>query len=135
MHDEILAESCSSDEDYAYTVGVSAEKRLEYTVRINEQEVKFLIDTGASVNIIDSKTYEQLKGLVQLEKCTTQIFAYGSSKPLPLKGRFQTTMESTRRFAVTHIYVTEGFSCGNLLSAKTAQELDIIKLANNVSVN
>ena len=66
-----------------------------------------------------------LKSSVKLCKSTTKIFAYGSTKPLPLKGEFQATVESNKRYTVSVIHVVEGGS-GNLLSAKTAQDLALI---------
>ena len=76
--------------------------------------------------------YDRLKSSVKLCKSTTKIFAYGSTKPLPLKGEFQATVESNKRYTVSVIHVVEGGS-GNLLSAKTAQYLALIQLVNKVT--
>ena len=54
-----------------------------------------------------------------------KIFAYWSDKPLPLKGQFQAALES---FTNSVIHVVKG----NLLSAKTAQDLGLIQLVNKV---
>ena len=127
--------SSSSDDDYAYNVRGESGKSLVTTVRVNGHEVKFLIDTGATVDIIDNDTYNALEDTVCLKKSGTKIFAYGSNRPLQLKGRVQATLESKKRFTATHLFVIEGSSSGNLMSAKTAQDLGIIKLINTVSVN
>ena len=76
--------------------------------------------------------YDRLKSSVKLCKSTTKIFAYGSNKPLPLKGEFQATVESNKRYTVSVIHVVEGGS-GNLLSAKTAQDLALIQLVHKVT--
>jgi hypothetical protein len=68
-------------------------------IRVNSVEINFIVDTGATVDVIDSKTYDRLKYSVKLCKSTTKIFAYGSDKPLPLKGEFQATVESNKRYA------------------------------------
>ena len=73
-----------------------------------------------------------MKRNVPLRKSSTKIYAYGSKTPLPLKGQFQATLESKKRYTVTQSYVVEGMD-GNLLSAKTAQDLELIKLINTVS--
>ena len=101
-------------------------------IRVNSVEINFVVDTGATVDVIDSKTYDRLKSSVKLCKSTTKIFAYGSNKPLPLKGEFQATVESNKRYTVSVIHVVEGGS-GNLLSAKTAQDLALIQLVNKVT--
>jgi hypothetical protein len=90
-------------------------------IRVNSVEINFIVVTGATVDVIDSKTYDRLKSSVKLCKRTTKIFACGSDKPLPLKGEFQATVKSNKRYTVSVIHVVEGGS-GNLLSAKTAQD-------------
>ena len=113
----------SSEEDYVYTVENKSDPKTRAKIRVNSFEINFIVenvDTGATVDVIDSKTYDRLKSSVKLCKSTTKIFAYGSTKPLPLTGEFQATVESNKRYTVSVIHVVEGGS-GNLLSAKTAQ--------------
>eukprot|EP00794_Sanderia_malayensis_P001656 gene1656-1845_t len=69
---------------------------------------------------------------VKLEKTNTKIYPYGSKTPLPLKGQFQGTIESKSRYTVTQIYVVEGAG-RNLLSAKTAQDLNLIQIIHRIS--
>ena len=92
----------------------------------------FLIDTGATVDIIDANTFEKLRKKVSLQKSTTKMYAYGFQTPLPLKGQFQATLESKKRYTVSQIYVIDGAG-GNLLSAKAAQDLAFVQLANKIS--
>ena len=122
----------SSEEDYVYTVENKSDPKTRAKIRVNSVEINFIVDTGATVDVIDSKTYDRLKSSVKLCKSTTKIFAYGSNKPLPLKGEFQATVESNKRYTVSVIHVVEGGS-GNLLSAKTAQDLALIQLVNKVT--
>ena len=122
----------SSDEDYMYAVSNGKSQKTRATVKINGQDVSFLVDTGATVDIVDSATYSKLKQQVPLQKSTTKIFAYGFQTPLPLKGQFQATLESTKRYTVSQIYVIEGAG-GNLLSTKTAQDLALVQLINTIS--
>ena len=90
------------------------------------------MDTGASLDIIHCATFEKLQGTVKLLKTNTKIYPYESETPLSLKGQFQALIESEKGYAVTHIYVVEG-ARGNLLSAKTALDLDFIQMVNRVS--
>ncbi len=128
-----ISDNDSSDSEYAYAIG---DKKLNTTVKvkINSVDTKVLVDTGASVDLIDAKTFDKLKNAVKLTKTNTKIFPYGSNKPLPMKGEFQATVESKSRYTVTKIYVLDGTG-GNLLSAKTAQELNLVELINRVSTN
>ena len=67
-----------------------------------------------------------------MQKFNQNIYAYGFQTPLPLKGRFQATLESKKRYTVSQIYVIDGAG-GNLLSAKTAQDLALVQLAYKIS--
>ena len=122
----------SSEEDCAYSVKNKGNPTTKTTICINSLIVNFIVDTGATVDVIDSKTYDRLQSSVKLSKSTTKIFAYGSDKPLFLKGQFQEALESDKRFTNSVIHVVEG-SSGNLLSAKTAQDLGLIQLVNKVT--
>ena len=50
-------------------------------LHLNDSNVKFLIDTGATFDVIDNPTYQSLKTKVKLEPTKTKIFVYGSSTP------------------------------------------------------
>ena len=43
--------------------------------------VDVIVDSGASVNIVDDVTYDKLKPSCELKKAKANIFAYGSSEP------------------------------------------------------
>lgn len=104
-------------------------------MRVNGHDINFLIDTGATVDIIDACTYDKIQKDVTLKKTAMKIFAYGAEAPLPLKGRFQATVESKKRYTVSQLFVVEDSKSGNLMSAKTAQDLAIITLVNTISAN
>jgi hypothetical protein len=68
----------SFEEDYVYTVENKSDPKTRAKIRVNYVEVNFIVDTGATVDVIDSKTCDRLKSGVKLCKSTTKIFAYGS---------------------------------------------------------
>ena len=125
----------STDSDYVYAVQKQENAThgvKKTTLKINNKQVQFLVDTGATVDLVDSKTYELLRNQVTLHKSNTKIYAYGATKPLPLTGQFQATIESKTPYTVSQFYVVEGTG-GNLLSAKTAQDLSLIKMVNTIT--
>ena len=70
---------------------------------------------------------------VTLRKSNTKVYAYGSDTPLKVKGQqFQAEIESKKQYEVAQIHVANG-SGGNLLSAKTAQDLGLIQLVNKIT--
>ena len=115
-----------------YVVAKKQNPKTKTSVRINSVNVDFIVEKGTTVDVIDSQTYDRLKSNVTLSRSTKKIFTYACDKPLPLKGQFQALFESNTRHTVSQVYVVEG-SAGNLLSAQTAQDLELIHLVNKVT--
>ena len=94
------APESSSDNEYLFTLGNEARNSAtpKASVKINEQNVQMIIDTGASIDIIDKATFDQISASrkIMLQKSTAQIFAYGSNTPLKTYGKFETTLESKK---------------------------------------
>ena len=125
----------STDSDYVYAIQqqkATTNGAKKTTLNIHNKQVQFLVYTGATVDHVDSKTYDLLRNKVALNNSNPKIYAYGATKPLQLKGRFQGTIESKTRYTVSQFYVVEGTG-GNLLSAKTAQDLGLIKMVNTIT--
>ena len=94
----------STDSDYVCAVqkqenATNGVKKT--TLKINNEQVRFLVDTGATVDLVHSKTYELLRNQVTLHKSNTKIYAYGATKPLILTGQFQATIESKTQYTVS----------------------------------
>ena len=53
--------------------------------KIENSSVKFLIDTGSSLNILNRKTFDKLKeeskGNLLLRKTNVKVIAYGEDQP------------------------------------------------------
>ena len=96
---------------------------------INNRNVKFTVDTGSSINVIDQETFNKL-GKIKLAKTNIKAYAFNSTDPVKMTGKFTTTVESRRKITVATIYVTEA-NGGCLLSANTAEELGLISLHLN----
>ena len=59
--------------------GLSKNEKLNsFSVKINGQSVKVLIDSGASVNLLDKHTYDNLIPRPALKKTSFKIYPYGS---------------------------------------------------------
>ena len=129
------ARSASSSEDeYLFMLGNSniQGKTPKATVMINGTQVKMVIDTGASTDILDKETFDGIciRDPIRLEKSNAQIFAYGSTTPLKVLGQFETVIESKTTMAVSTSHVLSGRS-GSLLSYTTARNLGLIALPLN----
>ena len=86
-----------------------------------------MVDTGASINVIDQETYSKLCD-VHLKPTQTRAFAYNQSEPVSFMGKFDAVIETKKRMSVATFYVVKGQNSGNLLSLSTAQDLGLITL-------
>ena len=123
----------SSEEEYIFTCEKMADSKMpKVTVKINDIPITMIIDTGASLDIIDEVTFHKLeqKARIQLGRTSTKLFAYGSHEQLPLLGKFTTVVETSRKLTPACLHVVKGNS-GSLLSYKTASALDLIRVEIN----
>ena len=96
--------------------------------------MKFTVDTGSTINIIDENTFKQLQN-INLQKTHVRAYPFNSSEPVQMTGKFDTLIESRKRLTVATIYVTAQDD-GCLLSNTTAQELGLISLhLNQIDTN
>ncbi len=106
-------------------------------VYIADEPVQTIIDSGASVNIIDERTYNKIKKRKQIPVLTTpqsRIYTYGSNTELPLLGMTTAEIRFQSTILKATFYVTKGNN-GNLLSCKTAENLGILKITVNTAWN
>ena len=97
--------SSDSDDEYLFTLTISQVRDVstpKAKVMIADVPLQVLIDTGASINVIDEKTYQTIiksrqNKRIPLSNTATKIYSYGGSKPLPVLGTFTTHVESKRK--------------------------------------
>ena len=149
--------SCSSDSDDSYSFeiksilkkegrrrkkekknvsfkikAVKGKKVQTYTkVHISDVEAKMQIDSGADVNTLTEGDYEKVKSKVTLVPTRAKLYAYGSTKPLELLGKFTATVSSKKAYDVADFYVVRGPTSGGLLGVSTATALGLLKLNVN----
>lgn len=106
-------------------------KQPHRSVNICDTPVTMMIDTGSSVNIIDTVTYNKFKHRPALHRTDIKLFAFQSESPIKVGGKFVTAIESKARIANATIYVVDGHH-GSLLSYQTALDLKLISMVNTV---
>ena len=122
---EYLSES-ESDNDDDYVLMVDSSKRAPCSeARIMDVPVKMIMDTGASVNILDSGTYDRIKTAVL--PTTTKVYPYGTGKPLLLLGKKTVPVESKTNITIAKLHVAKNGKVP-LLSYETAKELGLIQI-------
>ena len=112
-----------------------SKRKNEFEVKIQGAPVTVIIDSGATINVMDVKSYNSLSMKPKLEQTNTRIYPYRATEPLKAKGVFYADIEANNRNVLARVYVVEGdASC--LLSLETSIELDLLRIGpviNNIS--
>lgn len=128
-------ESESDSDVFAFILKTSDKSSDKVTVSLGGHPVEFVIDSGASANIIDKELWEVLKKKrlkCYSEKCEKKLYAYSSTEPLKLLGKFRThtLIEETGNGSEEEFYVLNGKGPA-LLGKDTATNLGVLKLGVN----
>ena len=132
--------SDDSDHSYVFTLHKghlvhSVYKELpSASVIVHGTAITALIDSGASVNLLDEQDFKALKKPPPLKRDTTIIKAYGIKEPLNTLGVFTTEVESTSKIACADFHVVHG-NTGSILSYHTARELGLIHITNTIATS
>ena len=139
--------SDSDSSENCFTMSSKAKKIQNQTPVVNLQlngvRIPFLVDTGATVNILSHHDFDSIsanqKREIPLRKTKTSVYAFGSQEPVKLQGKFDTVLESKRRIAAATVYVlkeTNNQPSYSILSYQTALDLNLITMRiNKVSEN
>ena len=123
----------SGESDHGeYVFGVkNGNKTPCVDINLSGEQVPFFIDTGASVNILDERSFKNLNA-VTLKSSSTNIYGYGFNKPLNVIGQFTTEISYKDNSTSATFYVVRSENTskgGNLLSSDTAEKLQLISFA------
>ena len=91
-----------------------------------------LVDTGASINVLDQASYNNLNEKPRLVQCNTRYYGYACATHIHVKGQFNARL-SFKGTTVTSSYIVVDGSAGCLLSYHTANSLGIIGMLNIIS--
>ena len=119
------------DDEYLFNVrGESHKNAPKIRVRINKTWHTVLVDSGSSVNTVNTDIAHSLG--VEITRASTKLFANATETPLTVQGQFTTTVESKLKI-VPATFVAVKSANIPLLSYETACALGVLKIANNVS--
>ena len=82
-----VVEAMTFDDEFLFTcVDSKLLKMPSVNVKVSNVKVKMIIDTEASINIIDEKTFARNSKStpISLKRTRTKLFAYGSTEQLPV---------------------------------------------------
>ena len=88
--------SNSSEEDYVYAVNNKNNTSPSVNVTVLSHVFKIIVDTGATINVIDENTYAKMKE-TDLRPTNIKAFPYNSPKPVKFLGKFDAAIETKKR--------------------------------------
>lgn len=130
----------NSDSDYCYGIRTQSEvnslKGPFVKAKLNDYEVKLLVNRGSSVNILDETTHRRI-GKPKQRKGKTTLTLYGGKCDIKVISICDLAIETCKSNSMIPFYVVEGEG-GSLLGYPTADQLEILTVVNkidSVSVN
>ena len=121
----------SDDSFYMVSTGERTRRPLA-SVEMKGEQVEFLIDTGAPVDIINEATHARLAGPPVLRPCRSTFTGFQSDEALPIVGEFACVAKFRGKQRHTRVLVTKGHA-RNLLSCATAEALGAVVIMCTVS--
>ena len=133
---KFLAKYESGDEgdDQVWSLQNENSKIPIIKLNVGQNLVNFTIDTGATVNIMDERTFNELSVKPRITQSAVKLYAYGNANPLKIIGQFKTRVLVRGIYRSINIQLLQG-SGGNVLGFETLTNLGLIKLVNQISRN
>ena len=118
----------SIEDEYLFVLGNSVSQRT-VPVGIHGVYTPVIIDSGASVNVLDSQAFHRFRD-ISLLKTDLRVFPYGSPTPIPVKATFDTRVssDSTGLSTVARFVVVENENAGSLFGKDTAIALGLLRV-------
>jgi hypothetical protein len=129
----------SSDDEYVFTLNrpKNSEQQATVIITVHGTEIRVLIDSGASVNVLDKNTFDRLNqpnNIIKLAYSPVKLFSYGAAAPLPVLGQFvaRVTTPATSGSPVSganaSFVVVATLNSGCLLGKTTATALGLLRV-------
>ncbi len=124
------------EDEYAFSVEHErAEDDAEIRVMVGGVPLIMSIDSGATINVIDTRMWEKLK--VEGVKCmskksTKNVYAYGSKETLPVAGTFVANIAVDNQEIESAEFVVIHGEGQALLGRKSAIQLGVLRLGPRV---
>ena len=96
-------QNSSSDEEYLYTV---TDAKPDNKVNVTVGGSKIAADTGATINVIDYDTFEQMKD-IKLTRTNIKAYGYSQASPAEFIGKFEAVIETKKRMSVATFFCCE----------------------------
>ena len=104
-------------------------------VLVDTAQVEFIIDSGATCDIIDMSTFQaKFKGQVKVYPTNVKIHTYGSKEPLRLYGVFYPCLTYNSNRKIGRVIIVESMDAGCILSKNSSVTLGLLAVKESVNV-
>ena len=127
-------EDSSNSGEFVFVLDRTQEKKI--TLKIGEITIPFLVDSGATCNVINSEIWNKLdKTGIQEISIDKKLYAYGATSPLQIKRKIsaEISCEESMKSVNADFMIIQG-NHTPLLGRDTATELGILSIGANVNV-
>ena len=131
FNDEITCRSCDDSDETVYSITCDKKTSPVFTVSVNDETVEILADSGASVNLIDQNTYNQMVNKPKLCFANAKIMNYSGQK-VPIMGKFRAVIKFKDNVITDDVFVARCKTM-SLLGWSTCVKLGLLRTVNNVS--
>ena len=110
----------------------AARKSPMTSILINNVNDEMMIDTGASVNVMDEETYDKIHKPTLLRHRGPRFMPYGGGTSLNVLGVCDVTLESKSAIQCHRFHVIKD-AHGSLVGFTAAQELGHVNIVNKIN--
>ena len=103
-----------------------------FKINIDQTEIVALADSGSTVNIVSSETFNSLSVKHNLERSSSNVFSYNSEKALDTLGTFYAKVSHAGKSANAKFQVVPGNACP-IIGWETSQELGLLSLCQSIN--
>ena len=130
-----ITQDTGDEYEYEYSVKNQGNKQPPTCqLQMEGKTLDMMIDSGASVNLIDETTFQVINDHRDkiLEQTNNIIYSYGCTTPLPLFRTITAYIEAKTTSTKAQLHFVKS-NTGNLLSYKTSQQLGLLKIPINAA--
>ena len=130
---KLIESSESDEEDYLFRIG--NEHHTDVVMKVEGEKMGFLVDSGSGVDVIDAKSFNNLKKKikVKLYPSKTKIYGYASKEPLRVDGVFYGNINYKGTQQICRFHVMNDENSGCVIGRSTAIELGLLKIPENLN--
>jgi len=101
-------------------------------LNVNDEDIRFKIDTGAQCNVIPEHTFETLTRKPKLQTTKIKLTAYGGIR-VPIKGTCTMKIKQDAKTVDAEFFVVAVEKAQPLIGLQTCRDLQLISIHNTVS--